>query len=90
MFTCEEIKAKVVDLKATIAAYEAASVQLATDQIASYSFNTGQTVQSVTKMDVDKLDGIIDRLYNRLSVLYNRFPDCTGSAGGVVIARPGW
>jgi hypothetical protein len=89
-FTCQEIKAKVDKLKETINEYEDAALALATGQIAQYSYNTGQTIQTVTKLDIQKLEDVINMLYNRLAILCNRYPECTGGAGGSIIARPAW
>lgn len=89
-FTCAEIQQKVTDLKALISEYETASLQIATDQIQSYTFDSGQTKQTVTKFNLTELNNVIDSLYNRLSMLCARFPECTGGTGGAIIARPAW
>ena len=89
-FTCAEIQQKVADLEALIGAYDDASLQLATDQIESYSFDSGETRQTVKKFDIEKLNNVIDALYNQLTMLCGRYPDCTGGSSGAVIARPAW
>ena len=89
-FSCTEIQQKIANLKALIDAYEEASLSLASGNIQEYIIDTGQTKQVVKKLDMDKLDGIIDSLYNRLTILCNRYPECTGSSGGTIIVRPSW
>lgn len=89
-FTCAEIKAKVDKLKELIGEYEDASLALATGQIQEYSFDSGQTRQTVTKIDVYRLDQVIDSLYNRLNMLCARYPQCTGGASSSIIVRPAW
>jgi len=83
---CSYLQQKITDLKALIDEYEAASLALATNKIQQFTFDTGQTTETVKSMDVDKLDAVIDSLYNRLAVMCARCP----GGGGVIIARPAW
>ena len=89
-FTCAEIQQKITDLKTLINTYEEASLQLATNQIQSYTYDTGQTKQTVTKLDIQKLEDVIQAIYNRLNMLCARYPECSGGSGSAVIVRPGW
>jgi len=57
--------------KAMIIAYETAIEALITG-VASYTLDTGQTKQTVTKLDIDKLQRMLDILYNRYTTLYTR------------------
>ena len=50
----------------------------------SYSLNTGQTVQTVTKHDTHRLEASVDSLMNRLVTLEAR------QSGGTVQGVPGW
>jgi hypothetical protein len=72
-------------LEAQITAYQNAITALATGGMQSYTLNTGQTVQTVTRLDIDKLQTTVDALLNRHTVLSAR---CNG--GGVLVARPAW
>lgn len=70
--------------KAHIEALEEAILALSSGTQQSYSLDTGQTKQTVTKKDLTSLQASIDALYSRLSALSAR------RNGGVVYSRPGW
>ena len=53
--------------------------------VQSYTIDTGQTRQTVTRADIDKVNAMIDSLMNRCAVLQQRL---TGA--GNSIARPCW
>ena len=72
-------------LEAQITAYQNAITALATGGIQSYTLNTGQTVQAVTRLDLDKLQATLDALLNRYTMLSAR---CNG--GAVTVATPAW
>ncbi len=55
-----------------IAAYEAAIDALLLGAAQSYSLNTGQTTQSVTKFDIEKLQNILNSLYAQYDVWVQR------------------
>lgn len=90
LYTCQEIKDKAAKLKALIDEYENASLELASGQIQQYSFDSGQTRQTVTQLDMWRLDQVIDSLYNRLAILQARHPQCLGAGGSSIIVRPAW
>lgn len=71
--------------KAMIILYEEAIFQLNDGSVQSYTLNTGQTTQTVTRFDVARLQVSLDGLYNRLATLEARQ---TGS--GVVKVNPAW
>lgn len=71
--------------KSTLAAYQAAQLAIIAGGIESYTIDTGQSVQKVTKLNIDVLDRQIDALLNRIATLEAR---CTGS--GVFIGSPGF
>jgi hypothetical protein len=77
-FICNRIEKTEI----LIAAYEDALLALATAGVESYTLDTGQSVQKVTKYDISSMNKTLDSLYNRLVTLQAR---CSG--GGVVIAR---
>lgn len=70
--------------KAQIVLYEAASAALAAGGVQSYKLDTGQSIQTVTKLDLSDLFKTIDSLYNRCATFEARLN------GGAVIARPAW
>lgn len=64
-------------------AYLAASTALAAGGIQSYTIDTGQTRQVVTKLDLEWMQDTINSLLNRCTTLEARL---TGS--GVSVVRP--
>lgn len=79
------IQGRIDAAKATIVAYEDAELQLATNQIATYTIDTGQTRTVVTRLNITELRKAIDSLYNRCATLQARL-----NGSGVVNVRPGW
>ena len=75
---------QVTQTKAIITAYNAAILALSTGKTQSYTLNTGQTTQAVTRKDIGRLNGDLDVLLNRLATLEAR---CDGSAHTV---QPAW
>ena len=79
------IQDRITATKAQIVAYEAAAEALATGGVQSYTFDTGQTRQTVTRMDLAALHRTIDSLYNRCATLETRL-----NGSGTLTARPTW
>jgi len=79
------IQARIDATKFQIVAYEDASLALATGTIQSYTLDTGQTRQTVTKLELSVLQSAIDGLYNRCATLEARL-----NGSGVLTVRPGW
>ena len=79
------LQSQVAKIEALINAYMAAELALVSGGIDSYTFDSGQTKQSVTKFDIDKLRTAIDGLYNQYVTLCARL-----NGSGVLIARPAW
>ena len=50
----------------------------------SYTLNTGQTVQTITKRDLPRIETLLDSLLHRLVTLEAR------QSGGTVQGVPGW
>lgn len=71
--------------KAQIIAWEDAELALSAGGVQSYTLDTGQTRQTVTKADLSSIRITIDNLLNRLVTLEARLGN-----GGVIIARPAW
>lgn len=79
------ITGRIIATKAQIEAYEDAVLALgAGGGIQSYTLDTGQSRQVVTRADISTLTTTIDRLYNRLTMLEARL------YGSTIHARPGW
>ncbi len=76
------VQERITALKASIVAYEDAVLALGTGGIQSYKLDTGQTVQTVTRLDVADLNKTLDSLYNRYATLEARLN------GGTISARP--
>ena len=78
------IQDRITATKAAIVAYEDALTAFATTNTQSYTLNTGQTQQSVTRADIGKINKIIDSLYNRCATLEARLN------GGTSMVIPSW
>lgn len=63
---------RIAIVKALITAYDAALLALSTGAVQSYSLNTGQTTQSVTKQNITSLRATRDGLLNELATLEAR------------------
>jgi hypothetical protein len=62
------IRARITAVEAQIVAYEAAVLALGSG-VQSYELDTGQTRQRVTKVDLLRLQGLLDGLLNRRATL---------------------
>lgn len=80
----EFLQARIIATQAMIVAYEDAAAALASG-VQSYTLDTGQTRQTVTKLDARGLQATIDQLYNRCATLEARL-----NGSGVINARPAW
>ena len=65
--------------------YEAAIDALLINGVQSYSLNTGQTQQNVTKFDLARLQEALDMLYNRYNILTARL-----NGGGSINVGGAW
>lgn len=74
---------RITNTKATIVAYEDAETALIAGTMQSYTFDSGQTRQTVTLLNVTELRRAIDSLYNRLATLEARL-----NGSGAVIVGP--
>lgn len=79
------LQARITATQAQIIAYETAIDAIVVGGIASYTIDTGQTNQTVTKLNLATTQRTLDSLYNRCATLEARL---TGS--GVITVRPGW
>lgn len=84
--SCDFLAERITRTKLLITAYEDAILALSSaGAIESYTLDTGQDRQTVTRANLKSLNATLDSLLNRLSTLCARQ---TGS--GVLIGRPGW
>lgn len=79
------IKERITVTKAMIVAYEDAVTALGTQGgVVSYTLDTGQSRQTVTRADISSLNRMLDSLYNRLATFEARL------YGASLTARPAW
>ena len=83
--TPEYIQTRIAATEALIESYEAAVLSLSTNDLQSYTLDTGQSSQTVTRKDLSRLNSDIDKLYSRLSMLHQRL---NGNSSRVM--RPGF
>jgi len=84
--TCDDSafwQARLTRTDELITIYEDAIDALGVGGIVSYTLDTGQSKQTVTKMDIVKLNDMLASLYNRHATLMSRLNGC-----GVTIHRP--
>jgi hypothetical protein len=79
------LTARITATEAAIEQYEAAELALTTGGVQSYTIDTGQSRQTVTRANLTEIRNGVDGLYNRRATLIARRDGC-----GAVIARPGW
>ena len=76
---------RIAATETAITAYEGAAEAFATNGLMqTYKLDTGQTVQTVTRSELDMITKTIDSLYNRLSTL------CARRDGAASLVRPAW
>ena len=66
------LEARLAKTKELIEAYEDAILQLSTGAVQSYSLNTGQTQQTVTKQQLSQIKNTLESLENRYATLQAR------------------
>jgi hypothetical protein len=79
------IQERIAATKLAILAYEEAILALSTGGIYSYTLDTGQTKQTVTKQQLSSLRAMLDSLENRLQYWQHRL--CGGAS---VYVKPAW
>lgn len=80
----EFLQARIDATKTQIVAYEDAITALTSGGVQSYTLDTGQSRQTVTRLELSTLNSALDGLYNRLVTLQAR------QNGGSVIVGPAW
>ena len=63
------IQDRITATKAQIVAYEDAALALGTTNVQSYTLNTGQSQQTVTRANLAAIQSTIAALYNRCATL---------------------
>ena len=79
------LMSRLTKTRALIVAYEDAVAALVSNRVQSYTLNTGQSTQTVTRYDINTLNESIDRLYNRCSTIEARL-----GMGNTVLGLPDW
>ena len=77
------LQTRIEKLKLRIESLEDAYLQLASGAIQSYTLDTGQSRQVVSKYDLSTIQNVLDGMYNQLSVMCARL-----DGSGVQIVRP--
>jgi aspartate aminotransferase-like enzyme len=79
-------KEQLEDVKAQIRAYRTALTAFATNNgLKSYVLDSGQSKQTVTRQDIDKMKEVLNDLMNEYSILCARV-----NGTGVTTGRPAW
>lgn len=76
---------RITATQSQIVAYEAAVDALVSGGAQQYLLDTGQSKQSVTKLDLETLQDNLESLYNRCATLEARL-----NGSGTITARPAW
>lgn len=79
------LTAQIEAAQDAILAYNAALVALGTTGIQSYTLDTGQSKQTVTRSNLTEINNVINSLNNRIATLTARRDGC-----GVFTGRPAW
>ena len=81
----EFLTGRITATKSLIIAYEDALTAIgAAGGVQSYTLDTGQSRQTVTRADIPELNKMLDALYSRCATLEARL------TGGTVTVVPGW
>lgn len=75
--------ARIAFVKSAIIAYESAILALQSGGVQSYTIDTGQTKQSVTKQDLSSVQGTYNSMLNTLQTL-----EVLLNGSGVFYGRP--
>lgn len=79
------IEEQIARYKTLITAYSDAILAITVEGIQSYTLDTGQSRQTVTRIDLDRLQRTLDSLFSQLEVWQTRL-----DGGGVSSIRPGF
>jgi len=76
---------RIAAVEAQIIAFEAAMLALGNDNIQAYTLDTGQSIQKVTRLDIEWMTNVINSLYNQHTVMTARM-----NRSGAIIGHPSW
>jgi LPS sulfotransferase NodH len=79
------IQARIATIESQITAAEAVLTKLLANPNRSYTLNTGQTTESVTKYDIERIQAMIETMVGQLQF----WEDCLNGTSGC-IGRPGF
>jgi hypothetical protein len=80
------LQSRIDATKAQIIAFEGALTAFAANgALQSYTIDTGQTTQTVTRANLTQLRNMVTSSYNQLATLQTRL-----TGGGTVTVVPGW
>lgn len=79
------LKARIEFYETAIVEYEAAILAIGSGAAQTYKIDTGQTVVTVTKLNLTEIENALERMLNQLAVLYARL-----DGSGVRQVRPGF
>jgi len=80
------LQSRIPVIEAQIIAYDDAILAFGNSNIQSYTLDTGQDRQVVTRGDIASMKNMRNSLYNSYVTLKAR----CGSPSGTIIARPSW
>lgn len=84
------LQERITKTKALIIAYEDAILAISTGGVESYTLDTGQSRQTVTKQNLKDMNTTLDGLYNRLSTFCLRQSNLNGTGGATNLGRGAW
>lgn len=88
---CGYLLDRIKTLKVIIDNYETAIEAVTAGGIQSYTLDTGQTRQTVTRANLKDIEEGLERQLNRLFMLQTRYDNqCGGGASNTLISRPAW
>jgi len=76
---------RIAAVEKQIVAFEAAMFALGNDNIQAYTLDTGQSIQKVTRLDIEWMTNVINSLYNQHTVMTARM-----NGTGATIGTPSW
>ena len=79
------LKERLEKTKALIIAYEDAVTAIVSGQVQAYTLDTGQNVQTVTRVNLSLTQKALDILYNRCATMEARL-----NGSGTLTVRPAW
>lgn len=86
MNTTQFLENRLTATQNAIIAYEDAITALATNGVSSYTLDTGQSRQVVTRLELGSMRLTLDNLYNRCATLEARL----NGTGNTTVVCPQW